>query len=144
MKETIGERMLMECHIKPLIKKAEEFYTSPRITLNPFCETGFTVGLTFYGDYSERFVTKWYESIADLNNHLLSLETYKVGDRLQVGENTYLICADKGTFLVNLETGRTYGRKLLTTVYDSISRSDVAFMFNYHSGVEFVKINKPI
>ena len=100
-----------------------------------------TVYFHYYTDDQEgRIETKVFSSFKNLVLFLESLETYKVGDKIKCGEITYLICADKGTFLVNLETGRTYGIKLEKTDYNSISRSEVEEMFNYHFEVNFKKV----
>ena len=100
-----------------------------------------TFNYLFLHECSEKENTVLRNFFPDLDKMEAFLETYQVGDKIKCGDSTYLICADKGAFLTNLETDRTYGCKLDGVNYQNISRSEVEVMFNYHSGVEFVKVN---
>lgn len=140
MKETIGEAMFMESFIKSILDKANKYLNYPKIIINGLSE--FTVQLCFYIPEKWDYATKYFRTFAELEEYLDSLETYKVGDRLQVGENTYLICCDNcNVFLINLASGRKYGMKITRGIFSDFSRDEVVKMLNWnHTKINFHKI----
>lgn len=104
------------------------------------------VSFHYYTDDQEgRIETKLFTSFKDFIIFLESLETYKVGDWIKCGNVTYLIYYNRGeTFLINLNLGFNYGKGIIHSKTKQLSRSEVEEMFDYHSRVEFTKVNKSL
>lgn len=123
--------------IQEVMVKASEYFRVQGIQFLPNRSVAFRYYLS-----DNNIQIKLFTSFKDFIIFLESLETYKVGDKLKVGEVTYMICRNNSiVFLINLDTGNKYGLNKTRRLTSDLSRSDVKEMFNWHSDVEFVKVN---